>query len=741
MRVFLPDPQNTSDESAISGVIARVTFHNPENGYSVLQVNLTEQNETLTVVGTILNPVQGMSIHARGKSVFHQRFGAQFQAASITEIAPSTNEGIEKYLSSGLIKGIGEKTARRLVNKFAEKTLEIIYKDPDKLATVSGISKNKALLIHNACTQQRANQDSMRFLIEHGVKPNLAQKIVDKYKSKTVEILSKDPYMLARQIKGIGFLTVDRIALQLGITPDSPERLKAGIFYALERSADDGHCYLNKSDLFRRSITLLGIGDHYDLSEHLESLLAEGFVVAKDDSVYLHHIAAAEKFVADFIASRAYSPKQSDIPAHSLMKALKYASQELELDFSEEQRDAVQLAAENSLLLITGGPGCGKTTIIKALCHLFKQSKKRFALAAPTGRAAQRMSQVCDYPAGTIHRLLKYDPRSGKFTYGINDPLQIDALIIDEASMIDILLAKDLFSAIPRNAKLILVGDKDQLPSVGPGKVFSDLITSKGLKSVVLSRLFRRQEESSINDIAFMINSGIVPTIPTPDGLTKVDAYFIPKRDPQEAAATIESLVADQISRKFSIPLPEITVLTPSNRGPLGTVELNRRLQARLNPRGVLGADTELEHGNNVYRLGDRVCQRVNNYQIDPYGVFNGDTGQIHSIERAAKKLTVELWDGRLIKYDSSDIGQLSLAYAVTVHRSQGAEIPCVVLALTDSHFTLLERQLIYTAVTRAKKLLIVVGSKRALEIACKKITTQKRGTSLKQRIEESLKT
>lgn len=729
--------RKNSDEQTISGVIARVTFHNSENGYSVIQVSIPERRENLTVVGIFINPVQGMNIHARGRSVTHQKFGEQFQATSITEIAPSTEAGIAKYLSSGLIKGIGDKTAKRLVKQFGEKTLDVIFQEPDKIAALSGIGKNKAQLIHQACVEQRSSQDAMRFLVEAGITPNLSQKIIDKYKTRTVEIISKDPYLLARQIRGIGFLTADKIALQLGIKPDSAQRLKAGIYYALERAADDGHCFLEQSELFKKSSILLGLAEEVDLSEHLQVLFNEDYLVAKENNVYLKHIASAEKFVADFIASRIDPLEKSDIEQSELQNAMLSAERELGIEFSDEQREAVKLVADHQILIITGGPGCGKTTLIKALSHLFRQTKKRLVMAAPTGKAAQRMSQVCDFPSSTIHRLLKYDPRTARFTFGVNDPLQVDAVIIDEASMIDIMLAKDLFSAIPRSAKLILVGDKDQLPSVGPGKVFSDLIACQQVKTIRLSRLFRRGEESNINEIAFMINSGTVPNIPAPDGVTKVDAYFIAKREAEEAAMTIERLISDQIPRKFSIPLSEITVLTPSNRGPLGTIELNKRLQAKLNPPGILGIDSELENGDNIFRLGDRVCQRSNNYQIDPYGVYNGDTGQIYSIDRASRKLVVELWDGRLINYDASDIHQLSLAYAITVHRSQGTEIPCVVLALSDAHFTLLERQLIYTAVTRAKKLLIVVGSKRALDIACRKITTQKRCTFLKQRIED----
>jgi exodeoxyribonuclease V alpha subunit len=458
-------------------------------------------------------------------------------------------------------------------------------------------------------------------------------------------------------------------------------------------------------------------------------------VVQLDEKIFLKHLNRAEDFVAEFVAARCGETEEPVLAPADTRRFLDAAQGELGITFSAEQIHAVELAARHKFMIITGGPGCGKTTVTRALVSVFKHAGKVISLAAPTGRAAQRMSQVCGMPASTIHRLLRYDPSRGGFLHGINDPLIADVIIVDEASMVDVVLAKDLFSAIPRNATLILVGDKDQLPSVGPGRVFGDLVSLREVKTVALSKLFRRSEESTINAIALMINSGATPDIPEPDGITKADGYFIPRKDASEAAATIEKLVADQIPRKFGIDPREITVLTPSNRGPLGTIALNQLLQQRLNPPGAFDSEQELQHNGVDFRVGDRVCQRVNNYQIDPYGVFNGDSGTVHSVSKSERSLVVEMWDGRLVKYAAGDIGQLSLAYAVTVHRSQGSEIPCVVLAIHESHFTLLERQLMYTAVTRAKKLLIVVGSKKALMLATKRMNSKRRLTLLAERI------
>ncbi len=730
-----PRAATPTDEVVIRGTVQRVTFRNAENGYSVLQVSLPDQADPLTVVGNCLDLSVGTNIVVRGTYKDHPKFGRQFTARSITETTPETTDGLIKYLGSGVVKGVGEKTAERIVAEFGTNTMEVIYRHPEKLEALEGIGKHKAKLITEAFAGQSEMREIMKFLIEHNISQNLATKIFEKYGSRSVEMLSKDPYLLSRTggLRGVGFMTADSIALNLGLSTDAPQRIKAGIFFALEKSVDEGHCFLNEATLAQRARHLLGVSDHVDLEPYLNELLDEGVIEREDDAFFLKTLFRAEEFVASFIAPRCQPFETPIIEDGIVNECLSAAENELGITFSREQREAVSYATHYPLLLITGGPGCGKTTIIKGLSLLFKMASKRLVLAAPTGRAAQRMSQVCGMPASTIHRLLRFDPSNGSFIHGIQDPLPIDAIIVDESSMIDLLLAKDLFSAIPKNATLILVGDRDQLPSVGPGRVFADLLSLSEIKTVSLSRLFRRAEESAITSIAHSINSGIVPTIPEPDGITKSDAYFIKKNDPEEAAVTVEKLVFDQIPKKFGIPARDIIVLTPSNRGPLGVLALNKRLQARLNP--PQDSESELEHGETIFRVGDRVCQRVNNYQIDATGVYNGDAGDVYGVDKKTRTVTVELWDGRLLKYDSGALFQISLAYATTVHRSQGSEIPCVVLVLHESHFTLLERQLIYTGVTRAKKLLVVVGSPRALQIASKKTTTTKRGTRLRDRI------
>ncbi len=731
--------KEASDSEIISGTVDRVTFRNQDSGYSVLQVSLDDQNDRVTAVGICPHIKAGSHITASGSSINHPKFGKQFSISTIAETPPSTRHGIQRYLSSGLISGIGKKTAKRIVDQFGSTSLEIIRTDPEKIAALAGVGRKRAELLQTAVLQQTEFDKVMRFLVEHQISPTLSAKIYQRFQEKTIKVLKSDPYTLAREIRGIGFHTADTIALNLGIPPDSPLRMRAGLYCALLNGSDEGHCFLPEQVLLERAHLLLGLEQAPDLGEQLNELLASGALVSYRGGVFLKHFDAAERFVANWVKKRAVPNTTDKTSSTSYQEAIAEAEQTLALTLSSEQRYAVQLASTFPLMIITGGPGCGKTTMVKALTLLFEKTGTLYALAAPTGKAAQRLSQVCGAPSSTIHRLLKYDPYARDFVFNSSNPLPYDALIVDEASMIDILLARDLLSAISDRCTLILVGDKDQLPSVGPGRVFRDLIHSPYVKTIQLSQLFRRTAESRINTVAHMINVGQVPDVPAPDGVTKSDAYMIERRGMEESAKLIESLVAEQIPRKFGYSGPDIAVLTPTNRGPLGTVELNKRLQERLNPRASHSSATMIEVGDGSFRVGDRVCQRVNNYKIDPAGVFNGDLGIVSSLDSENNSLNVELWDGRLINYKRAELSQLSLAYAVTVHRSQGMEVPCVVFALDESHFTLLERQLVYTGVTRAKKLLLLVGSKRALAIATKRTQTKKRCTLLLERIQEAL--
>lgn len=731
--------ESNGESEVLRGTIDRVTYRNASNGYSVLQVVLEDSKDRITAVGTVPSAGVGSYVTMTGAYITHPKFGKQFTLHSLRETQPSTADGIERYLSSGLISGVGKKTAERIVKEFGAQALEVIRTEPDRVAQLTGVGKKKAEILNAALLQQSEFDEILRFLVEHQISPNLSAKIYERYKGKTLDIIKADPFVLAREIRGIGFHTADTIAMNLGVRPDSPKRLQAGLYFALDAASDEGHCYLSRQALLERAKHLLGLEEAVDLDEHIAQLLSQGLLATFEGGIFLDRLNQAEDAVARFIAGRT-RPKASQVLQPELVRtAISDAESTLGVELSPEQRVAVESAAALPLLIITGGPGCGKTTVIKALTLLFERAGVSFALAAPTGRAAQRMSQVCGAPASTIHRLLKFDPSTSNFVFNARNQLPHEALIIDEASMVDVLLARDLFAAISPKCTLILVGDKDQLPSVGPGRVFGDLVGCRDVRVVALSRLFRRATESAINTVAHMINSGEVPTIPTPDGITKSDAYFIQRDSAEESSKLIESLVSEQIPRKFGFSGSDIAVLTPSNRGPLGTIELNRRIQERLNPRAAHSEDEILQVGETEFRCGDRVCQRVNNYKIDLAGVYNGDMGTVARVNREDQTLSVELWDGRFIEYPRGEVGQLSLAYSVTVHRSQGMEVPCVVLALDDSHFTLLERQLVYTGVTRAKKLLIIVGSKRALAIAAKRAQTKRRCTLLLERIAQVL--
>jgi exodeoxyribonuclease V alpha subunit len=729
--------QDNNQEEIVRGVIDRITFHNQQNGYSVLQVTVKGKKQKITVVGNIINPRPGADIVARGSYIEHAKFGSQLQAISIIESVPTTTDGIQKYLSSGVIKGIGHKTAEKIVEAFGDGALEALHNDPENVAKITGVQLKKVMSLNEALAGQNDMGAIIQFLVEHDVSPNLASKIYEKYRNRSLEVLNEDPYVLARNLKGVGFRTADKIAKQLGLSSVAPVRLNAGILYSLDKASDDGHVFLSDYELSDQARKLLELPDDCSLEDSIRYLEKEKLIIRKNENVYLRQLYNAQSFVADFVFQR-IQPRQAPlVPSENVINALSQASSDLGIEFSPEQKLCVELANSHQLLLITGGPGCGKTTVIKALTRFFQIASLSLVLAAPTGKASQRMSAVSEYPASTIHRLLKFDPSSGGFLHGIHDPLIADAIIIDEASMIDITLAKDLFSAIGPNTTLILVGDKDQLPSVGPGRVFGDILSLQDIKKVTLTRIFRRDNSSMINTFATQVNSGIVPEIPSPDGQTKTDCYFLNRPNADEASMTIVKLFSEQLPQKFGFEQNDITVLTPGNRGPLGVVELNRTLQEKLNPCELL--ERQLTFGELNFRVGDRVCQRVNNYNIDNYGVFNGDTGIVHDVEPRTRTMDVELWDGRLIKYEAKDISQLQLAYAITVHRSQGSEMPCVILALSETHFTLLERQLLYTAITRAKKLLVIVGSRQALSIATKRAQSLKRNSGLKLEIETML--
>lgn len=740
------------------GTVSRITFFNESTGFGVFRAESERSTGTpswgleqqITVVG-VLPPrlANGSPILARGEWQTHPRFGRQFRAWSVTEVEPTSIDAVLRYLGSGTIKGFGPALAKRVVDTFGEATLDVLEREPDRLREVPGIGAKKLGEIKSAWEQKRNQREVMLFFQTYGIPGGLTNRIYNRYGERAIETVRNNPYVLTREVWGIGFQSADKIALALGLSPSAPERLVAGLNHTLKKASDDGHTFLPEEVLLARAGSLLQVEDEETLRSALSRGALSGEFMNIDGCVYPPQLYKAEttlaKIVAAMIRGEAAIPKTeipSDLVETACLQPLSFPSSDAAggvktIRLSEEQQHAIRLAALKSLVVITGGPGCGKTTIIRTISSLFRRAGLQIKLAAPTGRAAQRLSEVCGVEASTIHRLLKFDPVHRTFIHDEKTPLVLQAIIIDESSMVDLSLAASLFQAIPKGARVIVVGDSDQLPSVGAGRFLADLLRVEAVPSVRLGILFRRADESSINFVAHQINAGEIPYIPEPDGKTKADAYFIPTDEPEKAAGMIENLVVDQIPKKFGYSPREITVLSPMNQGELGIISLNQRLQSRLvPPRGGLPT---VKVGNLEFRLGDRVCQRVNNYNLSSAGVFNGDQGEVIGIDAEAGKLFVKLWDGRDVEYDSESLYQLDLAYAITVHRAQGSEVPVIVLVLHESHMILLERQLVYTAITRAKKLLIIVGTRKALALATKRSHGKRRYSALAERIKSIL--
>jgi len=746
-------PDNTSDPATdvlLRGVVTRITYKDAKSGFAVLRADAEEAireaenlQNPITVVGEVADsPAVGVHFIARGRWSTHPKFGKQFRAYSFTEARPTSNEAIEKYLGSGAVKGIGPELAKRIVDEFGQDSLRILDEEPQRLQEISGIGKKKLIDLKENWESKKNLREILLFFQQHNISLALAHRIYNTFKDKAIEIVKENPYVLARDVWGIGFHTADKIALNLGVEPAAMSRLIAGLSHCLKQGIDDGHCYLPTSVLLGKTSSLLAVADEQLLTDALTHSSLQGEIVLSQDRVYLPQLFQAEQVLAEAIVERLNSEaiEKVTIPAHIVQQACEgtLSNESSSVQLSEQQQRAVTLAASRGMVVITGGPGCGKTTVTRAIARLFVRAGLSVKLAAPTGRAAQRLAEVCGIEAATIHRLLKFDPSGRNFLHDNDDPLPLDALIVDESSMIDLPLAASLFKALPRHARVIVVGDADQLPSVGPGLFLSDLLTIKEVPRVQLTTLFRRADESAITQIAHRINAAVVPDIPEPDGNTKSDAYFLPALDLQRAAELIEKLVVEQIPKKFGYSGSDITVLSPMNQGDLGIISLNQRLQQRLVPPRA-GLPT-VKVGNLEFRLGDRVCQRVNNYNLGTSGVFNGDQGEIIGIDTNSQSVTVRLWDGREVTYGSESLYQLDLAYAITIHRSQGSEMPVVVLALHESHNILLERQLIYTAITRAKKLLVIVGTKKALALSTKRTRGKRRYSTLIDKIQEKLR-
>jgi exodeoxyribonuclease V alpha subunit len=719
----------------IQGSVERITFTNEESGYSVIKVKVSGRKEAVSVVGNFVSVTPGEVLRMEGSWGFHARFGEQFKVDRYETAVPDSVQGIDKYLGSGLIKGIGPIMAKRIVSRFGKATLEVIDNNLERLLEVDGIGTYRLGQIRKAWEDQKDIRALMIFLRGHGVSAAFAARIFKHYGKASLEVVKENPYRLAMDVSGIGFLTADQIAQRLGIPLDSQLRAEGGIAYVLHQASEEGHVCVPQEWLLEQCQKLLEI-PRATLDAALASLAAEQRLVREKlpsdaaatfgdaEAVYLRGYHIAETQAAKrLLYLGAFLPLQSRPDPE---KAIAWLRQKLPFKLAPLQEQAVRQALTDKVLIITGGPGTGKTTLIRAVLAVFRQMDARICLAAPTGRAAKRLSEATRYPASTLHRLLEYSPHLGGFQRDEQRPLPADLVIVDEASMLDILLMHYLLKAIPSHATLVLVGDVDQLPSVGPGNVLLDTINSKKFPTVRLTEIFRQAQKSEIVINAHLVREGKFPRLRT-DPESPSDFYFIEKEEPEEVLQIILKLCTDRIPARFGFdPVEGIQVLTPMNRGIIGTQRLNVALQGALNPRSE-----SLERGGIVYRVHDKVMQIRNNYDKD---VFNGDLGLISRIDRENQEVGVEV-DGRLVTYDFSELDELVLAYAVTVHKAQGSEYPAVVLPLLTQHYVMLQRNLLYTAMTRARKLAVIVGSKKALAMAVHNNQTRKRYTLLGERL------
>ncbi|MCY4430021.1 MAG: ATP-dependent RecD-like DNA helicase [Rhodospirillales bacterium] len=707
----------------MAGLVERVTFHNPENGFCVLRTKARGHRDLVTVVGHAAMVTAGEWITASGEWVNDRTHGQQFKARFLRFSAPSSTEGMEKYLASGTIRGIGTVYARKLVRAFGERVFDVIEEEPGRLREVDGIGPVRARRITDAWAEQKVVREIMVFLHSHGVGTARAVRIFKTYGVDAVQVMTENPYRLARDIRGIGFKTADAIAMKLGIEKTAMIRVRAGIAYALSEATDDGHCGLPEGELVPLAAELLETPE--DLVRTARDLeLADGTVVAAtvagNPCLFLAGLYRAERVIAERLLRIAEGrPPWSDIDVD---KALPWVEQRTGLSLAKSQADAIRLALTSKLMVVTGGPGVGKTTLMNAILRVLAAKDVNMVLCAPTGRSAKRLSEATGLDARTIHRLLEADPGRGGFRRNGDNPLRCDLLVVDETSMVDVMLMQALLKAVPDSAALLLVGDVDQLPSVGPGQVLADIIASDVVPVVRLTEVFRQAARSRIVGSAHRINRGAIPDLSKPEGDS--DFYFVPAEDPETAAARIVDLVKTHIPRRFGLhPVRDIQVLCPMTRGGVGSRSLNIELQAALNPAG----ERRVERFGWTFAPGDKVMQIENDYDKD---VYNGDIGYVEDVDPEAGELSAG-FDGRTVTYGFGELDALVPAYAATVHKSQGSEYPAVVIPVLTQHYAMLQRNLLYTGVTRGKRLVVLVGQKKAVAIAVRNVSGRRRWSKL----------
>lgn len=742
---------------SLEGTLERITYHSETDGYTVARLTPRGKNYVITIVGKLLGVKPGELLALEGEWKEHREHGRQFEVSSYRTLMPATIDGIRRYLGSGLIKGIGPATAKKITETFGKYTIDVLEHHPDRLMEVPGLGRKKVEMIKQAWREQQQIKEVMIFLQELGLTPGLAVKIYKQYGDHAMTIVREQPYRLADEVYGIGFITADKIAQALGVPSDDPQRIGAGLRYTLSQATEDGHCYLPVEELISRAAGLLGVSAEQSIAvlndpwaageieiSPVPRSTADDKVVEnadaawsllpdlgpeQDAAVYLKPLAMAEEGVAAAVRRllRAPSPLAAFYQSAQWPRVFAHLAERRGINLTERQQEAVRMALTEKVSVLTGGPGTGKTTTLRTVIALLQARGYRALLASPTGRAAKRLAEATSAEAKTIHRLLEYSPQNGPhFKRNADWPLECDFLVIDEVSMLDILLANHLLKALPLSAHVLLVGDADQLPSVGPGRVLRDLLESDMVPSVHLDAIFRQAEGSGIITNAHRINNGELPHY---QGMN--DFFFFPAAEPERCAELTVELVAERIPRRFGYDARrDIQVLSPTHKGAAGVANLNRLLQAALNPPAPSKA--ERLYGANTFRLGDRVLQLRNNYDLD---VYNGDIGVVTNIDPVEQLLTVRFDDERTVNYDFSQLDELTLAYTLSIHKSQGGEYPVVVVPLLMQHYNLLQRNLLYTAVTRARELVVLLGDRKALAVAVGNNRVMARYTSLAQRI------
>jgi len=716
----------------LEGVLERITFQNEENGYTVAKILPKGKIQPVTVVGALAGVQIGESVVLHGSWANHSQYGRQFEVHSYEVKLPATLEGIRKYLGSGLIKGVGPATAKKIVDFFGLETLDMLDQDPKRILNVPGVGPNKAEIIGKAWQDQQQIKDIMLFLQSHGVSASLAIKIYKQYGDKSIQVVRNSPYQLARDIFGVGFKTADQLAVKLGLPADSPDRIQTGLLYALGNLTNEGHCFATREQLLAETIPLLDLAKDMCAPE-IDKLVSQEALIEEDDALYLPPFFHSENGVARKI-KKIMADKGDRLAIFRKINwqlAFQVIDSSGGIQLTDQQKLAVQTALTEKVSVLTGGPGTGKSTITGSIIRLLKERSCSVLLAAPTGRAAKRLAETTGLEAKTIHRLLEFKPAEESiFVRDRENPLDADMIIIDETSMVDIILMNHLLNAIETGSHVLFVGDKDQLPSVGAGNVLRDMIESTVIPVVVLDTIFRQAEDSYIIVNAHRINEGELPQFPKDAS----DFFLFPETDAGKAADWVVDLVKERIEQKFGFnSLHDIQVLTPMHRGATGVTALNERLQQTLNPETPQKA--EVKHGTRVFREGDRVMQIRNDYERQ---IFNGDLGVIHKIDTEEHQVIVN-FEERLVPCETIQLEELVHAYAISIHKSQGSEFPVVIIPLLMQHYMMLQRNLIYTAVTRARKLVVMVGDKRAIGMAVRNNKIASRNTKLKERLQVPL--